>query len=141
MSSPGPFVRGEAIASGGHFLVARCEQRLGGFAPPRRQLALGVLAPGVPGDVAGDVWQAEDVSLCAPRAVGDLARVDVYVPGDQVEEASIVLLASEVDEVDDRFDDDRPPPASRIRPSGRVVAALILFVLIAGPVAQVLRWY
>jgi hypothetical protein len=73
--------------------------------------------------------------------VGDLARVDVYVPGDQIEEASIVLLATEVDEVDDRFDDDRPPPASRIRPSGRIVAALILFVLIAGPIAQVLRWY
>jgi hypothetical protein len=73
--------------------------------------------------------------------VGDLARVDVYVPGDQIEEASIVLLASEVDEVDDRFDDDRPPLASRIRPSGRIVAALILFVLIAAPLAQVLRWY
>jgi hypothetical protein len=73
--------------------------------------------------------------------VGDLARVDVYVLGDQIEEASIVLLASEVDEVDDRFDDDRPPPASRIRPSGRIVAALILFVLIAGPLAQVLHWY
>jgi hypothetical protein len=73
--------------------------------------------------------------------VGDLAQVDLYVPGDQIEEASIVLLANEVDEVDDRFDDDRPPPASRIRPSGRIVAALILFVLIAAPVAQVLRWY
>ena len=73
--------------------------------------------------------------------VGDLARIDLYVPGDQIEEACIVLLATEVDEVDDRFDDDRPPPASRIRPSGRVVAALILFVLIAGPLAQVLRWY
>jgi hypothetical protein len=77
--------------------------------------------------------------------VGDLAQVDVYVPGDQIEEASIVLLATEVDEVDDQFDDqfddDRPPPASRIRPSGRIVAALILFVLVAGPIAQVLRWY
>ena len=73
--------------------------------------------------------------------VGDLAQVDVYVPGDQIEEASIVLLANEVDEVDDRFDDDRPPFASRIHPSGRIVAALILFVLIAGPVAQILRWY
>ena len=73
--------------------------------------------------------------------VGDLARIDLYVPGDQIEEACIVLLATEVDEVDDDFDDDRPPPASRIRPSGRVVAALILFVLIAGPLAQVLRWY
>ncbi len=73
--------------------------------------------------------------------VGDLAQVDLYVPGDQIEEASIVLLANEVDEVDDQFDDDRPPPASRIRPSGRIVAALILFVLIAAPVAQVLHWY
>jgi hypothetical protein len=73
--------------------------------------------------------------------VGDLAVIDVYVPGDQIEEASIVLLANEVDEVDDRFDDDRPPPAARIRPSGRVVAALILFILVAGPVAQILRWY
>ena len=73
--------------------------------------------------------------------VGDLAQVDLYVPGDQIEEASIVLLANEVDEVDDRFDDDRPPPASRIRPSGRIVAALVLFVLIAAPLAQVLRWY
>jgi len=73
--------------------------------------------------------------------VGDLAVIDVYVPGDQLEEASMVLLVNEVDEVDDRFDDDRPPHAARHRASGRVVAALILFVLIAGPVAQVLRWY
>lgn len=73
--------------------------------------------------------------------IGDLARVDVYVPGDQIEEASIVLLATEVDEVDDRFDDDRPPPGTRRHVSGRVIAALILFVLVAGPVAQVLRWY
>jgi len=73
--------------------------------------------------------------------VGDLAIVDVYVPGDQIEAASVVLLANEVDEVDDRFGDDRPPPAARHHGRGRVVAALILFVLIAGPVAQVLRWY
>jgi len=73
--------------------------------------------------------------------VGDLAQVDVYVPGDQIEEASIVLLANEVDEVDDRFDDDRPPAVARHHTPGRVVAALILFVLIAGPIAQVLRWY
>ncbi len=73
--------------------------------------------------------------------VGDLARVDVYVPGDQIEEASMVLLVTEVDEVDDQFDDDRPPAGTRRHVSGRVVAALILFVLIAGPLAQVLRWY
>jgi hypothetical protein len=73
--------------------------------------------------------------------VGDLARVDVYVPDDQIEEASMVLLVTEVDEVDDRFDDDRPPDGVRRHVRGRVVAALILFVLIAGPLAQVLRWY
>ena len=57
--------------------------------------------------------------------VGDLARVDVYVPGDQIEEASMVLLVNEVDEVDERFDDDdRPPVAARRHVSGRVVAAL-----------------
>ncbi len=73
--------------------------------------------------------------------VGDLARVDVYVPGDQIEEASMVLLVTEVDEVDEEFDDDRPPRVSRRHVSGRVVAAMILFVLVAGPLAQVLRWY
>ncbi len=74
--------------------------------------------------------------------VGDLARVDVYVPGDQIEEASLVLLVTEVDEVDDRFDDQIiGRDAQRHKRRGRLVAALILFVLFAGPVAQVLRWY
>jgi hypothetical protein len=73
--------------------------------------------------------------------VGDLARVDVYVPDDQIEDASMVLLVTEVDEVDDRFDDDRPPEGLRRHVPGRVVAALILFVLIAAPLAQVMRWY
>jgi hypothetical protein len=73
--------------------------------------------------------------------VGDLARVDVYVPGDQIEAASLVLLVDEVDEVDEQFDDDRPPATSRHRAIGRIAAALVLFVVIAGPIAQVLRWY
>jgi len=73
--------------------------------------------------------------------VGDLARVDVYVPGDQIEAASLVLLADEVDEVEVRLDDDGLPTASRYRTRGRVAAALVLFVVVAGPIAQVLRWY
>ena len=75
--------------------------------------------------------------------VGDMARIDVYVPGDQLEDASMVLLVNEVDEVDERFDDDRPPPVARRHHHliGRVAAALVLFVLVVGPVAQVLRWY
>ena len=51
----------------------------------------------------------------------------------------MVLLVTEVDEVDERFDDDRPPSASRRRDAGRRRRrGLILFVLIAGPLAQVL---
>jgi hypothetical protein len=73
--------------------------------------------------------------------VGDLARVDVYVPGDQIEAASLVLLVDEVDEVEERLDDDRPPTVSRHHAVGRIAAALVLFIVIAGPIAQVLRWY
>jgi hypothetical protein len=73
--------------------------------------------------------------------VGDLARVDVYVPGDQIEAASLVLLVDEVDEVEDRLDDDRPPTAPRHHLVARVALVLVVLVLIAGPIAQVLRWY
>jgi hypothetical protein len=72
--------------------------------------------------------------------VGDMARVDVYVPDDQLDDAKLVLLASEVDEADEVLDDDRPPIRDPAMP--RVwVAALVLFVLAAGPIALVLRWY
>jgi hypothetical protein len=73
--------------------------------------------------------------------VGDLARVDVYVPDDQIEEASIVLLANEVDEVDHRLDDDRIEHSIRHKVVARCAAALVVFVLVAGPIAHVLRWY
>ena len=61
-------------------------------------------------------------------------------PADQFDEASLVLLVAEVDEADEILDDDRPPVRSRPLP---VVwaAALILFVLLAGPIALLLRWY
>ena len=72
--------------------------------------------------------------------VGDMARVDVYVPDDQLDDATLVLLATEVDEADEILDLDRPPVRSHPVP---VVwaAALILFVVVAGPIALVLRWY
>jgi hypothetical protein len=72
--------------------------------------------------------------------VGEMARVDVYVPDDQFEQASLVLLVAEVDEADEILDDDRPPRSKR---SARTawVAALVLFVMLAGPIALVLRWY
>ena len=72
--------------------------------------------------------------------VGEMARVDLYVPDDQVEDAKLVLLVAEVDEADEILDDDRPP--LRDRPQLRTWAiATILFVLVAGPIALVLRWY
>jgi hypothetical protein len=71
--------------------------------------------------------------------VGDMARIDVYVPDDQVDEATMVLLVDEVDEVDEILDDDRPP--LRRRPPMSWAAAAVLFVLLAGPVLLVLRWY
>jgi hypothetical protein len=72
--------------------------------------------------------------------VGEMARVDVYVPDDQFDQASLVLLVGEVDEADEILDDDRPPIRARPVPVV-VVAAFILFVVIAGPLALVLRWY
>ena len=74
--------------------------------------------------------------------VGEMARVDVYVPDEQFDDANLVLLATEVDEADAILDLDRPPVTAR-RHSPRVTwaAVLALFVLIAGPVALLLRWY
>ena len=72
--------------------------------------------------------------------MGEMARVDLYVPKEQLDEASLVLLVAEVDEADEILDDDRPPARTRSVPVVGV-AALILFVVIAGPVALLLRWY
>ena len=72
--------------------------------------------------------------------IGDMARVDVYVPDDQLEDARIVLLVAEVDEADEILDDDRPPIRDPRVPRALVVGA-VLFVLVAGPVLLLLRWY
>jgi hypothetical protein len=72
--------------------------------------------------------------------VGEMARVDVYVPTEQADEASLVLLATEVDEADVILDDDRPPVRDPHVPRAWVAAA-VLFVLLAGPIALALRWY
>jgi hypothetical protein len=55
---------------------------------------------------------------------GDMARVDVYVPADQIDEASYVLLVTEVDNV---LDDEPRPRRSR---TIRVLAASVLLVAI-----------
>ncbi len=72
--------------------------------------------------------------------MGEMARVDVYVPDDQFDDASLALLVAEVDEADEILDDDRPP--IRKQPVPVIwVAALILFIVIAGPIALLIRWY
>jgi hypothetical protein len=65
--------------------------------------------------------------------IGDMARVDVYVPDDQLDEASYVLLVTEVDSV---LDDD-PPPRRVSWSVWRVVAAVLLFAVLAAAVGEV----
>ena len=59
---------------------------------------------------------------------------------EQLDEASLSLLVAEVDEADEILDDDRPPLRGRPVPL-TWVAGLVLFVLIAGPIALLIRWY
>jgi hypothetical protein len=70
-----------------------------------------------------------------------MARIDVYVPDDQLDDAMLVLLSSEVDEADEILDDDRPPVRDRRTGPALLALAAIAFVVIAGPVALVLHWY
>jgi hypothetical protein len=68
--------------------------------------------------------------------VGDMARVDLYVPEEQMEDAQLVLLASEVDAAMD-------PDAGASRPGFAVrwayVAALVLIVVaVAAPILRFL---
>jgi hypothetical protein len=64
--------------------------------------------------------------------IGDLARVDVYVPDDQLDEASYVLLVTEVDNV---LDED--PPRRVSWSLWRIVAAVLLFAVLAAAVGEV----
>ena len=66
--------------------------------------------------------------------MGELARVDVYVPADQVDAASLVLLVDEVDEADEILDDDRRPRS--VRPFPRWCAAVALVVLVVYAIVE-----
>jgi hypothetical protein len=68
--------------------------------------------------------------------MGDMARVDLYVPEDQVDDARLVLLASEIDEAMDLPEDhdhERRPVPSWVW----VMAVVVLVVAAAAPI---LRW-
>ena len=58
--------------------------------------------------------------------VGDMARVDLFVPEDQMDDARLVLLASEVDAAMALPDPDAAPTAS---PSWLWISAVVLVVV------------
>jgi hypothetical protein len=62
--------------------------------------------------------------------MGDMARVDVYVPKDQLDDASYVLLVTEVDNVLD--DDPRPRRFPTLRTLAAAVLLLALFCGVIG---------
>jgi hypothetical protein len=70
--------------------------------------------------------------------VGDMARVDLYVPEDQMDDARLVLLASEIDSVmalPDPAVEDRPAPMATWAWVG---AALLLVAAVAAPLLRIL---
>jgi hypothetical protein len=80
-------------------------------------------------------------ALDSPYAVtvGEMARVDVFVPDHQAGEASLVLLVDEVDEADAILDDDRPPIPARRVPRWCVGVALVLLAGAVVPAANALH--
>ena len=71
-------------------------------------------------------WSARCDRRSLAVTVGDLARVDVFVPDGPGDEASLVLLVDEVDEADEILDDDRPPIRDRRDPRWCVLVAVVL---------------
>src|SRR5260370_41575292 len=69
--------------------------------------------------------------------VGDMARVDLFVPEDQLEDARLVMLASEVDQVLAAPREWAGDETRRFRRRRPLWVALVLFVLVA--VTPVLR--
>ena len=59
-----------------------------------------------------------------PVTIGDLAQVDVFVPPEQVRDASYVLLVNEVDVALDEDEDEAR--RSRVKPVARVVAGALI---------------
>ncbi len=70
--------------------------------------------------------------------VGELADVDVYVPCDQVEEASFVLLVGEVDDALDEEPDERRRRLHRQIPRSYRAVAAILLIGACSPVVRFL---
>ena len=68
--------------------------------------------------------------------VGDMARVDLYVPEDQVDDARLVLLAAEIDDAMD-LREERDLQRRAVPSWVWVMAVVVLVIAVAAPV---LRW-
>ena len=68
--------------------------------------------------------------------MGDMARVDLYVPEGQVDDARLVLLASEIDDAMDLPEDDD----HERRPVPSWVWVMAVVVLVVAAAAPILRW-
>jgi hypothetical protein len=67
--------------------------------------------------------------------VGEMARVEVYVPEDQIDDAAYVLLANEVEDAT-----ALPEPVTPCSVPHRGVAALVLVAIVAAALAPVARY-
>jgi hypothetical protein len=76
--------------------------------------------------------------------VGDMARVDLYVPDDQMDDARLVLLASEIDDAMDLPASEESEASGSNGPDGRPVPSWVwvmaVVVLAIAVMAPVLRW-
>jgi hypothetical protein len=67
--------------------------------------------------------------------IGDMARVEVYVPEDQIDDAAYVMLANEVEDAT-----TLPEAAIRVSLRHRGVAALVLAAIVIAAIAPVVRY-
>jgi len=102
---------------------------------PARVLAARLRSEGIDARLGGSVDGTYGVT------VGDLARVDVYVPDTQVDDARYVLLADEVDATLAAPIEwwDAGTGERRRRRWPWVAAALLLAVAVLGPLAGLAR--
>jgi len=94
-------------------------------------------------------WEGIDAqlrgSLESPYGLtmGDMARVDVYVPEDQLADARYVLLADEIDATlaapSDWWDAGADPPMVRRRRRMRWMAAALLAIALLGALLGAVR--
>src|SRR4051794_27033796 len=67
--------------------------------------------------------------------IGEMARVEVYVPEDQIDDAAYVMLANEVEDAT-----ALPESAVRVSLRHRGVAALVLVAIVIAAIAPVVRF-